>query len=336
MEPHLLSRETPPDLGSQDPTQDFREAVRAFVFERQCRGLSPATIAWYKDRLGRFCRWQEAEYPEATPLTATPDLLRRYLAALTASGVAVATANSRLRALKALFCFLEAEGYIQANPARRVPQLREPKYLPRVLSEEELAALLSQPDLKTFAGLRDHCLMLLLLDTGLRISEALGLRLNDVEWDDNAVTVLGKGGKERRVCFGSTCRRALWRYLQRRGRIAGQERVFVTVHGEALTYYHAAHRIRAYGRKSGLPQPVSPHTFRRTCATMLLRSGASPFHVQALLGHTTLEMTRRYCRVANQDLAALQQQHGVVDRLCVSRVAPPRCSRNLGDNAGEK
>jgi integrase/recombinase XerD len=307
MEVHLLHGE--------DGAQNLREAVRAFIFERECRGLSPNTIGWYRERLDKFCRWVAAESLPITPATITPDLLRRYLTTTEGRGVSVATINASLRAVKALYSFLESEGYVEVNPTRRVPYRKEPQRLPQVLSEEELAALLARPDQKTFGGLRDHCLMLLLLDTGLRISEALGVLLADIDWAENAVTIMGKGRKERRVCFGLTCKKSLWRYLKQRGEIPGQERLFVTRPGEALKYFHAAHRIRAYGRKANLPQPVSPHTFRRTCATMLLRNGASPFHVQALLGHTTLEMTRRYCRVANQDLAALQTQHGVVDRL---------------------
>jgi len=307
MEPQLLTAE--------DGARDFREAVRAFIFERECRGLSPNTIGWYNERLDKFCRWVEAESPQVTPATITPDLLRRYLNATEGRGVSVATINASLRAVKALYSFLEAEGYVEVNPTRRVPYRKEANRLAQVLSEEELRALLAQPDQKSFVGVRDHCLMLLLLDTGLRISEALGLRLSDIDWSENAATVMGKGSKERRVCFGLTCKRSLWRYLKQRGEIPGQECLFTTIHGEGLKYYQAAHRIRAYGRKAGIPQPVSPHTFRRTCATMLLRSGASPFHVQTLLGHSSLEMTRRYCRVANQDLAALQRAHGVVDRL---------------------
>lgn len=297
------------------PGATFPEALRAFIFERQSRGLSLRTIEWYKERLGHFRRWLEAECPDATPQTCTADLLRRYLADVAESGVSTATVNASMRALKALFGFLVAEEYLDSNPAKRIPQRKETKRLPRVLCEDELALLLAQPDQQTFAGLRDYSLMLLLLDTGVRISEALGLRIADVDWSTGAAIVLGKGRKQRQVCFGTTCRRALWRYLQRRGHVAAEDLVFVTRRGGALTRNHVAHRLREYSRRAGLSQPATPHVFRRTCATMMLRSGASPFHVQALLGHTTLEMTRRYCRVANQDLAVLQQQHGVVDRL---------------------
>lgn len=304
-------------LRREDAAQDFGQAVSAFLFEREGRGLSPRTMEWYRERLLPFCEWAAAEHPDTGPVTATPDLLRRYLAALSARGVSVPTVNGYLRALKALFSFLEAEGYVERNPAKRVPQRKALQHLPRVYSPEELALLLAQPDPKTFHGQRDHALMVLLLDTGLRISEALGIRLEDVDWAENAVTVLGKGGKQRKVCFGSTCRRTLWRYLQRRGHVPGEERAFLTVCGQPLSRNHVAHLISEYGRAAGLPQPATCHTFRRTCATMLLRDGASPFHVQALLGHTTLEMTRRYCRVANQDMVSLQRQHGVVDRLQV-------------------
>lgn len=306
-------------LCGKDVAADFREAVRSFLFERETRGLSRKTLSWYAERLGKFCQWLAAEYPQATPATLHPDVLRRYVIAAERSEVSEATINASLRAIKALYGFLESEGYIEANPTRRVPYRKEAMRLPRVLSEAEVSVVLAQPNTGTFAGLRDHCLMLLLLDTALRISEALALRLDDIEWSENALTVLGKGRKERRVCFGNTCKRALWRYLQRRGPAVGEDRLFINTHGEALSRYHIAERVRDYGRKAGLPQTVSPHTFRRTCATMLLRSGASPFHVQALLGHTTLEMTRRYCRVASQDLATLQRQHGVVDGLRVKR-----------------
>ncbi len=166
------------------------------------------------------------------------------------------------------------------------------------------------------AGQRDHALMLLLLDSGLRISEALSLRVDDVNWNEAVLTVIGKGGKERQVPFGAKVKRELWRYASKRGQIPGQDFLFVNRTGERLAVRQLQANLRRYAEKAQVKGVrVSPHTLRHTFAKMWILNGGDPFSLQKILGHTTMDMVRRYVDLASGDVAAQHRRFSPVDRL---------------------
>jgi len=179
----------------------------------------------------------------------------------------------------------------------------------------QVGALLQQPDRDHFIGLRDYCFLLLLLDTGMRLSEALGLRLADVDLDGATVTVLGKGNKERRLGLSPRLLADLKPYLRKRAAaltalgLPDARWVFPNDVGGRLSAKAIQQRLRLYGQTAGIDGVrVSPHTLRHTYAVSFVRSGGDPFTLQKVLGHTSLETTRRYVELADDDVLRRQRE----------------------------
>lgn len=175
--------------------------------------------------------------------------------------------------------------------------------------------MLSQPDVSSFLGLRDHVFILLLLDTGARLAEALGLQVDDLDLCSGSFKVLGKGRKERLIGVSATLEGHLRRYLTRRetalAAIDGETSpwVFPNHNGGQWGAKRAQQRLKRYANSAGVSRVrVSPHTFRHTFALWFVRNGGSPFHLQKILGHTSLDMSRRYCELADVDFISRQQQ----------------------------
>jgi len=198
-------------------------------------------------------------------------------------------------------------------------------------SEADLRALLAQPDARTFTGLRDLTFMLLLLDTGIRLSEATGLQLDDVDFTGLTLKVMGKGSKERLVGFSSAFAARLQTYLARRSSalrsvgLAACPWLFVNYYGGKVGSRVLQERLRLYGERAGLAHVrVSPHVFRYTHAVHFVRHGGSPFHLQKALGHSDLSMTRRYCELADTDFLSAQRELSPVAMLNLDPRRHPR------------
>jgi integrase/recombinase XerC len=261
--------------------------------------------------------------------TATPALIRGWLAR--AAGAAGPTSLARkLAALRTFYRFLVREGLAAANPARQVATPRKPKKLPTVLPEEEVAALVEsptarakprasaagEPDEPRAAGplaLRDRAFLELLYASGLRVSELVGLDLEDLDHPQRLVRVLGKRRKERVVPFGGHAAAALaaWLDLGRPALAAGPDAakggdaVFLNYRGGRLSARSVARRLDRWVTAAGLPRHVHPHVMRHSFATHLLEGGADLRGIQELLGHASLSTTQRYTHVEWKRLAAV-------------------------------
>ena len=156
--------------------------------------------------------------------------------------------------------------------------------------------------------------MLILLDTGLRISEVVSIKEQDIDWNRNSIRVMGKGSKERVVPFGRTVKRALLAYLKRRGHIVGNDHIFVSELGDPLWREPVRRNIRKYGARAGLTGVrCSPHTFRHTFACNWIRNGGDVFSLQRILGHSTMHTVRLYVNLADSDLEAAHLKWSPVD-----------------------
>lgn len=234
-------------------------------------------------------------------------------------GLAGHTINGYLRAVRVFFSWLVAEGLIDHSPFERVKVPRAPLKVIPTFSESQLRALFGAIETSSAEGYRDHTLLLMILDSGLRVSELTGLLLCNLHIEDGLVKVKGKGNKERTVPIGRKVARQLWRYVtQYRARPARPriDNVFLTRNGEPMTKDRIEKRMAHHGRKAGLEGiRCSPHTLRHTAAITFLRNGGDVFSLQRMLGHTSLEMTRRYCQVADTDLEQAHRTASPVDNL---------------------
>ena len=292
---------------------DSLSAKEEFLADCRLRGLSPKTVEWYKYALEPFIRFAFAR-GETDVDSVTEGTVRAFLSEQSAH-VRPRRVDHYRQAITRFYKWLIAEGCTQENPAAHFKKIREPRRLVNTFNEAELEALLAQPDTGTFLGLRDHVFMLLLLDTGLRLSEALGLRLCDLDLHNGTMRVLGKGSKERLVGFSPVMEHHLRRYLTRREvALAGIGKadsvwLFPNQQGDKGGSKGYQMRLKRYGEAAAITRVrVSPHTFRHTFALWFVRNGGSPFHLQKILGHASLDMSRRYCELANVDFLASQRE----------------------------
>ncbi|MHB2018555.1 MAG: tyrosine-type recombinase/integrase [Candidatus Xenobia bacterium] len=225
-----------------------------------------------------------------------------------------ATQANHLSALKTFLKFLAAQRYILVNPGADLELPRCPQTLPcRLLSETEMEMLLAVPDTTTPLGLRDRAMLEVFYATGIRNSELAGLCLNDVDLAQQELFVRrGKGEKSRRVPLGEEAAGWLARWLSD-GRphfphAARQRQVFLTWRGEAFCRQVLAVRVLHLGLTAGLAQRVTPHLLRHSCATHMLRHGASLRHLQVMLGHATPATTQRYTKVEISDLQEVHRR----------------------------
>ncbi|MGZ5433880.1 MAG: tyrosine recombinase XerC, partial [Thermoanaerobaculia bacterium] len=237
--------------------------------------------------------------------------VRSYLAHLARRKLARATVARHLSALRTFFKFLVREEIVEANPARTVATPKREKYLPAVLQTSEVALLIEQPDPSTTLGVRDAAWLELLYASGLRISELVGIDLDDLELRSRLVKVRGKGAKERIVPFGSKAEAALRAYLAVRGELIRnieEEAVFVNYRGERITTRSIRRLFDGYVRDAALRAGVSPHTLRHSFATHLLNAGADLRGIQELLGHASLSTTQKYTHLNDWQLMAVYKK----------------------------
>ncbi|MFH1725750.1 MAG: tyrosine-type recombinase/integrase [Elusimicrobiota bacterium] len=251
----------------------------------------------------------------------SPGHIRAYLSEEKKRGISAETIHRSYGGLRCFFKFLQRDGIISRNPMELVEKPRRERRLIRPMDPEQVRALLAQPDPKTFLGLRNKVMMLLMLDSGLRLSEVLGIRLCHVDINGGGVVVMGKGRKERSVPFAETLRRALRSYLGKRAKLrAGGDLLFVSRKGRRLTGRHVQIIVRRYGRQAGIEGVrLSPHTLRHTFATQYIRNGGDPFSLQAILGHSTLEMVRNYVNLASRDIMVQHKKFSPLDCLFAGR-----------------
>ena len=232
-------------------------------------------------------------------------------------GLSPQTVQGYVRVLKALFSWAHREGLIDDNPASRVKIPKAPRIIVPTFNESQVRRFLSVIDRSKPIGFRDYCIVLTLLDTGIRSSELVGLELADLDLEEGHFKVLGKGSKERRVPVGSSLQKALWKYVNRyrpEPVHTNVKALFLTCHGRPVSSKTVYWRLRVYGRKAKL-QGVrcSPHTFRHTFAKNFLLNGGDVFTLQKILGHSSLAVVRMYVDLASEDVQIQHRRYSPVD-----------------------
>jgi integrase/recombinase XerC len=227
-------------------------------------------------------------------------LVRAWLSALHARGLAPASIARKLAALRSCYRFLVRRGVVEVNPAREARSPRQPSRLVTFLPIDEATELVDGRAVGGASRARDVAILELLYASGLRVSELVGLDLDALDRTERTVRVLGKGRKERIVPYGAQAARALERWLGQRGERGGA--LFTNARGGRLTVRSVHTVVRRSARAAGITRRVSPHTLRHTFATHLLDGGADLRAIQELLGHSRLSTTQRYTHVGAEQL----------------------------------
>ena len=299
------SGDSGPALDSVGPVPlGLRAAADLFCAARAAEGASPRTVDWYRmitDRaVRRFGAGRPVDAIGAAELRAWLFELRATLSPESIAGY--------VRGLKAFGNWCAAEEVAAAAGFRSLRRPKVPRRLIAPFSDVELRSLLAVADD------REQALALVLLDTGLRLSEIASLRVGDIR-PDGTLRVMGKGAKERAVPLGATARRALVRYLATRDDVAPGDPLFLSRRRRALSPRGMQQAIRKLGARAGVATRSSPYTFRHTFARGYFVNGGDVFSLQQILGHTTLDMVRHYVTLSEADLVARHRAASPADRL---------------------
>lgn len=274
------------------------------------RGLSENTLTAYRRDLGKLEAFARSTGQKLEELTASD--MRGFLRQLHRQGLSHRSIARALSATKGLYRFAAAEGLMPADPTEQIESSRLPRSLPRYLSLQEVERLLGAPDTKSSMGLRDRTMLETLYATGLRVSELVSLRLDDLHLDAGYLRCLGKGRKERIVPLGRSAAGWIRRYL-RRGRpgVTGRSGswLFPNRLGTRMTRQRFWQILRSCGTKCGIRQRLSPHVVRHSFATHLLERGADLRSLQLMLGHSDIGTTQIYTHVSRERLRRVYDQH---------------------------
>ena len=284
--------------------------LEAFLDElRTGRRLSPRTVDAYSRDLADYARFASrqglAGWDEATAT-----LVDGYLASLARRGLSSATVARRRAALRGFHAHRGRLSGRAVDPVAELPPARRERKLPHALAIEDIERLLAQPSGEGALALRDRALFELAYGSGLRVSELVGLTRDRLDLRDQAVSVAGKGNKERNVPFGRSARRALDAYLERARPSLGvrsrHDVVFVNARGGPLSRMGFWKILRGHARAAGIATRVHPHALRHSFATHLLAGGADLRVVQELLGHASITTTAIYTHL---DRGYLREVH---------------------------
>jgi len=275
------------------------------------RGLSEKTRAAYASDLALFVAWLDKH--RQTLEQADKAMILDYLALRLQQGCSARSTARFLSALRGFYQWLQAEGKRADNPTEQIARPRSRNPLPQSLSEAEVEALLAAPDSSDTLGLRDRAMLEVLYACGLRVSELVGLTLDQLNLRQGVLRVFGKGRKERLVPLGEEALHWLNRHLKE-ARPALQNGkpsavLFPSQRGTQMTRQTFWHRIKLHAQVAAICHPLSPHTLRHAFATHLLNHGADLRTLQLLLGHQNLTTTQIYTQVARARLQELHAKH---------------------------
>lgn len=257
------------------------------------RGTSQHTLRAYEKDLSEFREYADKEAADIEMID-----VRGFVALQIKSGLSKTTAGRRLAAVRSFLKFLTREGYLKSNPAKLVTTPKAEQHLPRFLSVDDVFALIEKPDTMGFINSRDRAILELLYSSGLRVAEAAGLNLDDVNTKEGLVKVRGKGKKERIVPLGSKAVEAIKTYMVEKILLKKKNKaLFLNRSGTPLSDRGIRRIVVKYARLIGVSGQVGPHTMRHTFASHLLQAGADLRIIQELLGHSSLSTTQKYTHI---------------------------------------
>ena len=305
------------------------EGYRLFC---RAEGKSPHTLRWYMGKLAVFCDYVHNHRQVIEAHDVNTEDIRSFVVYLQESvqadqlnprkptrpePLSGQTIQGYVRVIKAFFSWATRENLLDVNPAQRVRVPKAPRVIVATLNDTQVREFLAVIDRRRSTGFRDYCMALTLLDTGIRLSELVGLQIPDLDLEQGHFRVLGKGSKERIVPIGANLQKALWKYVSchRPEAVHPNERaVFLTRDGRAISANAVYQLVREYGKNAGLEGVrCSPHTFRHTFAKSFLLNGGDVFTLQKILGHSSLAVVRMYVDLASADVQIQHRRYSPVD-----------------------
>ena len=286
------------------------QALQEYLIDHQIKGNSPNTVRYYQKNIGAFMAFT-SDIPVSSIDYA---MLKAYYLHLTSRAITSITVQTYIRAVRAFLTWCYNEEYISVNLSVKFRLPKATRKAIDVLTDTEIDRLLSCFDTKTVIGLRNLCMCLLMLDSGLRMNEVVTLKLANLHLAEGYIIVSGKGNKERFVPIGLNTRKQLMKYLIYRPNTEEETALFVKdqlCRVECTTIRQLFKRLKI---KTGIER-LKPHLLRHTFATRYLEHGGDLYSLQSILGHTTLEMVKRYIHTTPRKMAVTFCNYSPVDNL---------------------
>ncbi len=281
------------------------------------RGLRPLTLRAYEATLTGFREFARWRLEDRSPDQLSPRDVLQYVDYLRKErDNGDAAVNRQVTVLRNFYRALVAMGHLEMreNPMANFPKIKaQRRKLPVCLDGEQVRKLIEQPRTDTVLGLRDRAMLTLLYGTGIRASECSGLREQDIDWVDQTIFVVGKGGHERTIPLNEEVVHIMKQYRQARGMVRARDTFFRSREGGGMSRNAIYERVRTTGRKARIEQWVSPHRLRHTFATHLIKAGVGLVTLRDLLGHRQITSPQIYIHLTAQDLRKAAQRHPIAE-----------------------
>ncbi|MRG29081.1 tyrosine-type recombinase/integrase [Laceyella tengchongensis] len=322
---------------SNETLASLPELLEVYMYAKQAEGTAKGTLTNKRIAVNKLLQFIEEHGYQDVPLRAlSAQTVREFISYLRfrhvkhennqfvdddykTAGLSPSTVNTQLKHLRDFFNFLKAEKYTDDNPFHAVKLVKEPIDTVDALTLDEIKRLIRVPDTRRFAGFRDYVLIVLLLDTGLRISEALVLTVDDIDFKTQNITVRAenaKSGKFRFVPFSPKTGRLLKELIAETKEIDCPY-VFCTVYGNPLEREIFRKRLKRYAEEAGITRKVSPHVLRHSFATQYLLNNGDIMSLQKILGHSTVAMVRRYVNMTDADISKTHAKFSPIQNIRV-------------------
>lgn len=321
---------------NKEKSKKLSECIAYYEICNRAEGKSPRTIDWYSANLNMFHRYLRDRHLTDSIDVIETRLLREYIIYLQKRGrfsdrsnttqkepnlLSTATIHAHVRTLRAFISWLTREGLVGADIAKDIKPPKVMKKVVSTLSDEEIREIFKTFSPTNPSALRNETIVMLLLDTGLRLGELIDLRMVDVHMSEGYMKVLGKGNRERIVPIGANAQKALQRYLFRyRSRYAEvkDDSVFLSIHGKPLSVNSMKLMFARLAKSTGVSR-LHAHLCRHTFATRFLVNGGDVFTLQQILGHSSLEMVRNYVNLASSHIAVQHRKYSPLDHMNLRR-----------------
>jgi integrase/recombinase XerD len=271
------------------------------------KGLARNSLSAYRADLRHFGHWLNEDLAKVERIH-----IVRYFQALRSAGISARSVARALAAIRGMFRFLVAERHLKRDPTENIENPKLWTTLPKSLQPSEVEALLRAPDRSTPDGLRDAAMLELLYATGLRVSELIRVRIEDLVMDAGFLRTIGKGSKERIVPFGDSARDTIVAFMEGGRRELDKKNdphLFLSRLGRPMSRQAFWMKIVRYAREAGITSHISPHVLRHAFATHLLENGADLRSVQLMLGHADISTTQIYTHVSRARLQRMYEQY---------------------------
>lgn len=318
------------------PSYTLPEAVDFVMKVKRANNLKERTIRDYETNMAYFIEWVEERYGTISISDVTAAMLRDYVlwcandkvhydghpykadSAKDKSGLSAASVNVRIRVLRTFFNVLHTEELIDRNPAVNLSLMRQDIDTVEPLSENELQRLMRAPDQRNYAQWRDYIIMVLIIDTGMRLGEVCSLEKKDIDFQKKQIllpAVKNKNRRSRVLPLSTETIRLLRQLIAESEQHFESDYVFTTNYGEQLSDKTVQKSFKEYGEKARIEKPVSPHRLRHNFATMAATNGMDVFSLMKMMGHADISTTRKYVQVSGEDLTEQHKRFSPLGRV---------------------